>query len=335
MMSDFTAIDRLPNTIFVGGPTDKLEKTDPTKISDVVKPINNYKRNLIDGLDELKVSIPSLTNLDSLSGNLKTSLSSLNDKLNLSKTFDKIPGLSEDIKRNALNASSFDTGLDTVISIGGSMFNVSSQNLDMVYGLKDIYDVITDPGFVRNLKDNIKNSLIGTAIDIAGGFGFGELAELLVDEVTSPKYKRQVWGQVAYSYTSSSDLDTILKSLRNGGMAGLYGFTDDPVGYLLSSFRLDSNKYKTIDENMSKLLEVLSLMDSNWDHYLRGTEKVYKLDPFRKCSQDALMGFDSMNEYRPIARASKELKEDSSRSVMGNTYPILKEMMKDNFVTRY
>ena len=325
-MSSFKELGKIPQTLFTGMPQDKLTLTDPTKISDVVRPINNYKRKLVDGIDQLEKYIPGFKSIDGISNDLLATVSSFSSKIETKSLLNRLPGLSDQVLRNLNNAYTLSQNFkdaDDVIDIAGHMFNVSPNNMEMAKGLKDIVVMVSDKNFLNNLTNNVKTSLIGTALDIAGHYGYRELADLLISKIDEDRSKRRMWGQAIYSYSTASDLEVIMDGLNNGGLNSLFSLTDDPVSHVLRNFRFDLKKHGTVNANMNRLIEVLDKMDPNWLKTVNGDDIRYNLNHLRNCSIDALNGFDSIDEIRPIARSSTIFPKKTSRDVMRSTYPVL------------
>lgn len=311
-------------------PQDKLAPTDPTKISDVVKPVNNYKRKLVDGIDELSKFIPNVKSMDMLGGkinsNLVATVSSFSSKIESNNLLSKLPGLSNEVLRNLSNANTLKdsfNGTDDIIDIAGIAFNVSPGNMEMTNGLKDIVTMVSDKNFLKNLTANVKTSLIGSALDIAGHYGYGELAELLISKIDDDSQKRSMWGQAIYSYSRASNLETIMAGLNNGGLDSIYALTDDPVSHVLKNFRYDLKTYPTVNANMNRLVEVLDKINPSWLKTTVNGNVRYNLNHLRHCSQDALNGFDSIEEIRPIARSAMIFPKRTGRDIMRSTYPVL------------
>lgn len=329
-MSSFKELGKIPQTLFTGMPQDKLTLTDPTKISDVVRPINNYKRKLVDGIDQLEKYIPGFKSMDGISNDLLATVSSFNSKIETKSLLSRLPGLSDQVLRNLSNADTLNlnyTDTDDVINIAGHMFNVSSNNMEMAKGLKDIVTMVSDKNFLNNLTGNVKASLIGTALDIAGHYGYRELAEVLISKIDDDKHKRRMWGQAIYSYSTASDLEVIMDGLNNGGLNSLFSLTDDPVSHVLRNFRFDLKRYGTVSANMNRLIEVLDKMNPNWLKTVNGDDVIYNLNHLRNCSIDALNGFDTIDEIRPVARSSTIFPKKTGREVMRSAYPVLSGFM--------
>lgn len=331
-MSDFSEIGKIPETIFSGMPTEKLAPTDPTSITDEVKPTNAYKRNLIGGTKSVLKAIPDMKYMKNISDQTVSAVKSFGEKTQISGLFSKLPGITQTVKRNLLNGNTIynlqnaKSPMDYV-TIAGNVFEVAPENMEMVGALEDVYKIVSDKNFFDKLSANLQDGMIAIGIDIAGSYGYGPLAELLVDRLKEEKQKRKAWSQVFYSYTPSSDLDVMLKAIQEGGLANLYALTNDPIGYVLSTFRFDLGKYKTVTANTTNLIELLDTIDPQWLKYNRGEEVVYKLDHLKRLSQDAITAFDAIDEIRPIARGAMVIGHKRSREVMKQTYPILNNLM--------
>lgn len=332
-MSDFTEIGKLPQTIFSGMPVDKLAPADPTKITDELLPLNNYKRNLIGGATDLLKSIPSMKSIVNLSSSTVKVVKKFSEKVELGNVLSKLPGLTESVTRNLLSTNTLINlqNADSVrdyVTIAGRVLAVTPESREMVDALDDIYRLTSDKNFFDRLTSNVQDSLIGVGIDIAGNYGYGHVATHMIDRLRYPKQKRYAWSQTFYSFAPSSDLDIMIQSIQEGGLANIYGLTPDPINHVLQSFRFNLEKYKTVEANTQKLFELLDMIDKEWYKYKIDGRVVYKLDHLKRLSQDAVIAFDTIDELRPVARGAMVIGSKSHRQVMKETYPILNELMK-------
>lgn len=343
MSSKFNIKDKIPKSIFKGLPTDKLAPVDSSKVTEDVKPVNNYKRKTVEGIDQLKKAVPTLESVmkdDELAESTKKALSGINNKLKESGAYDKLnlPKMPEGLKgalekKDSIIATTKETinkGKE-LVAIGKGYYEVGKDYYNKAMALKETYDLLTDKAFWRDIGKNIGETIKGTlttiAVDMAGEVGAGDLARLFIDRLDQPKQKKEAWGQAAYSYSYSSSLDTIYEAIENGGLDNFYALTDDPIGHVLYNFRFNESLYPDPVENGNALIRVLKKIDPKWDHYIRDGEKVYKLCSFKKASDDAMLVFDSIDELRPVARSAKEIGTLRSREVIARTYPVLKELM--------
>lgn len=334
-MSDFTSANKIPETIYKGLPTDKLAPVDPTQINDEVKTLNNYKRSLVSGIDALSSAVPGLTSMLSSQHSDIPSMGALG-RLGKSITSGSLlrditsmgPNLRRDLESGALVDSILNLGnAKDSMEIGERVVEYLVQDREKIETLKDIVSLAQDPHLKDKLTDNVKESLVSVGLDLAGQVGLGEITQILIDELKHERQKKRAWGRAIYSHALTSDLDTILLGIENGGLVGVYALYDDPVGLILGSFRFNLDVHKTVEKNGERLLLALSKIDPHWDHYRRGGEIIYKLDKFHQASNDAMLVFDMSETLRPVARGAKAIGRKTSRNVMRETYPILAEMM--------
>lgn len=332
-MSGFSELSKIPSTIFSGMPTDKLAAIDPSKITDIVKPLNNYKRSLIGGADEILKALPSMKQINDVADKTKKAINDLTDKVQMSNLLDKIPGMTPGIKRDLLSGKTLRnlqnaSSPQDYLSIAGDVFEVSDKTRDMAGALNDIYKIASDKTFFSRLTANLQSSLVGVGVDIAGDLGFAPVAELLIDNLGSPTQKRFAWSQTFYSFARSSDLDIMKKAIDRGGLANIFGLTSEPVVHVLDNFRFDLSKSLNVKENTDKLLGILDSVEPEWLKYKSGEQTIYKLDSLTKLSKDAMTAFEGVDEIRALAKAGSVLKQATSRTVMKRAYPILNELMQ-------
>lgn len=332
-MSDFAEIGKIPATIFSGMPTDQLAPADPTAITDELPPLNNYKRSLVGGTKSILKAIPGSEAVSSAASSLADTAKDFSEKPAVQSLIDKIPALSDKVRRNLLNANTINrlqnaNSTSDYLTIAGNVLEVSPANKEMIVALDDIYKTVSDKNTFKRLAANAQDALVAIGIDIAGSYGFGPLAELLIDELKDHRQQRKAWSQTFYSYAPSSDLDVLIKSIQKGGLASIYALTDSPIRHVLNTFRFDLTKYGTVSANTTKLIQLLELIDPQWLKYEAYDQTFYNLDNLKDISQDALIAFDTIDEIRPFSRGAKEIGKKRSREVMRSTYPILGQLMR-------
>lgn len=336
-MSGFKALEKLPKSIFTGGATDELTQTIASNISDVVKPINNYKRNLVEGLDELKIAIPSLKGMEGISDKTKSALATLDEKLNVSKVFDKIHGLSDDVKRSFLSATNFVNNFNptTLFSIGKEIFSIRLSDLPLAEGLSNIMKVVQDNNFLKNITSKVKNSLVAIGLDISGSLGLSGVAKSLIETLTNAKDRVFAWGQAAYSFIGS-DITTTVLALREGGLPGFVKLTSNPISHVLSRFNINPTKVQGLSNNRDLLMETLGLINSNWAYTTRPDgQKIWNLDNFRYAGRDALTVLESVPEYRSVASTAQLVNKQPTRDILSRSYPILEKQYELDKNRRY
>lgn len=326
-MSNFRELDKFPKTIFKPS-YQQMAVLDPVDVTSAVRPTSTYKSTLIKSIGALKVTIPSLKDMSGLSFNVKQSLNNLDAKLNISNALDKLPGINNTVKQNlSIINDSINSTTTTPVKIANEIFTVVNDNLEMVESLKDIVTVITDPGLIRDLTDNVKLSLVNTAVDIAGNQGMSRLVDILepiVPDINDNKIR--YWGQVLHSFSGSSDLDLLSRAIDNGALNVTSLFSSKPVEHMLSNLKLDLDKYNSLENNMSEIVTLLDKIDPSWDGTMDGPDKIFNLSVFTKANESLSKGFSVMDEYRDVVALSKTIIPKTSNQIIADSYPIMKKL---------
>lgn len=188
------------------------------------------------------------------------------------------------------------TNPEMKIVVNGIQTVMGAKDLDTAVGIADLLGKLTgNTELVKVFDLQPETLLLKSLLDSATMFRVPSLIDTILDSASSDKERKVLLVASVPKTAENSDLETILKTMKEIGDTNTYRTHPTLVVDLLANYIPVSGMSPTKEEG-SQLREILDRLKPEWWLVERNGEKVYNLDAFYNLSQSAKEALYQFND---------------------------------------
>lgn len=317
-ITDTFSIGNLTKTLkdtIINGELDKdkikegLLKNIPTKADAVgrLKDIIGGPLNTISNLENLKTSLVT---------NLLGSIGFTDNPEALAKGLLGLPGGTDPI--NVL----LDGNPNLKMVYGGVKFAKDIKNMDDAKALATLANAISgDSQLAKALDMQGEFNMLGNFLTLASVVKANDAVDTVDDRLETPEEKERFFITTVDTAVENSNIYLLKRAIQYSGSDKVLAKKPDTIESLLSNYELPDETKAPRQQDLDDLLEVLVLLNPDWDKYSRNGVLVTDLGVFASAGEPAKSVFNLNAVYREYYMFLEAYPSEDLMALAKRNYP--------------